>query len=214
METTALEVQKQQVALIVQEAQVFQVVDRESFEAVTEKLKIIKALSKQVDDFIGPLVKSAHEAWKAVKERENQLQNPLREAKDVYARKAGTWLAEQDRIRRDEEARLRKIEQERLDAEAVAKAEALAAEGKTKEAEFVLRDAPIAAPVKLEPVTKIAGTSTRTDYKYEVEDEALIPREYMMPNDKKIGERVRTFGDLHKIPGIRVWAETKVHARN
>lgn len=56
--------------------------------------------------------------------------------------------------------------------------------------------------------TDTGRMATRTVVKWEVEDAALVPREFMAPNAVLIGQRVR--GGLKEIPGVRIWEEQAV----
>lgn len=57
------------------------------------------------------------------------------------------------------------------------------------------------------------GISTQERWLYEVVDENALPREFLMRDDRKIGEYVRTMKAQAQIPGVRVWPEVKVIAR-
>jgi Rad3-related DNA helicase len=56
----------------------------------------------------------------------------------------------------------------------------------------------------------VAGTQTRTVWKFEIVDEAALPRAFMIADEKRIGEIVRQEKDQTNIPGVRVFAETVV----
>lgn len=69
--------------------------------------------------------------------------------------------------------------------------------------------------VKVKPaIPKMAGIMGRTNWKFRIVNEALIPREYLMWNDGKIGEMVRRTKDKEKseaeCPGIEVWSKDAV----
>lgn len=56
-------------------------------------------------------------------------------------------------------------------------------------------------------IERVDGIKKRTAYKFEIEDESLIPREYLCPDEKKIGAVVRaTKGNLN-IPGVKIIRE-------
>lgn len=54
------------------------------------------------------------------------------------------------------------------------------------------------------------GISKRTIWRFEITDEAALPREYLVPDEKRIGQVVRALKQDTKIPGVRVFAETIV----
>ena len=57
------------------------------------------------------------------------------------------------------------------------------------------------------------GTHTRDVWRFQVTDENALPREFLRPDEGKIGEHVRRLGDAANIPGVRVWKETTIVAR-
>lgn len=146
-------------------------------------------------------------------------------------------LAEEKRLREiaeKEEAERRRIELERL--EAVRKAEedrlmeaAAAAEkaGDAKRAEelaaaavditedakqeaAVIAAEPVYVPPVVIPKTvpKVSGGPVyRTIIKFRIINESAIPRQYMMPNEVKIGQVVRALKKETNIPGIEIYEE-------
>lgn len=61
----------------------------------------------------------------------------------------------------------------------------------------------IVPSVKIE-AQKVAGTTTRTRYDFEIVDVNLIPREYLIPDTAAIGKVVRAMKEKTNIPGIKV----------
>lgn len=54
---------------------------------------------------------------------------------------------------------------------------------------------------------------TRTDWRFEIVNPDALPREFLMPDDKKIGAIVRVSEGETNIPGVRVWLETMTSVR-
>ena len=59
-----------------------------------------------------------------------------------------------------------------------------------------------------------AGTHTRTNWRYEITDPAAIPREYLKVDEQKIGLVARQTKGSVTIPGVRIYPEETVVARN
>ena len=51
-------------------------------------------------------------------------------------------------------------------------------------------------------VPKVEGVSTRTVWKYRFANEFMIPRNYLMPDEKKIGAHARSMRESASIPGV------------
>lgn len=77
---------------------------------------------------------------------------------------------------------------------------------------------PLAAPPPtiIAPTTvsgSVGTSSQRKNWTYEITDESLIPRQYLMVDEKKIRGYVTTFKEKAVIPGVRVYQETGLSIR-
>lgn len=149
----------------------------------------IKPTLKQIDASCGPVVAAANAAHKAATKQRNELKAPLLEAERLLKGKIAGYLDEQERLQRAEQARIdaeqrelreaaEKKAREEAEAEALAIAERLEAEGDSAAADAVL-DAPIVVdvPEELPPPAiaapmpaKVQGISTRKEWVAEVTD--------------------------------------------
>ncbi len=122
---------------------------------------------------------------------------------------------QEEQIRKEEAERKQKVDAEilRIENEQIAKAEALAAEGKTDEAEAVLdQPEPVVdtGPALEKPK---AARKMKKIWKFRVVDADKIPREYMMPNEPMIGKIVRASSGAVEISGVEIYSENSVSAR-
>lgn len=76
------------------------------------------------------------------------------------------------------------------------------------------RAAEAVAPVVQLDSGKVAGTSKRELWKFEVTNENAVPREYLMVDEVKIGGVVRALKGGTKIPGVRVYPVTTLASRS
>lgn len=60
----------------------------------------------------------------------------------------------------------------------------------------------------------IDGSYNRTDWKYEIVDASLLPREFLQANETLIGATVRDQKEETQIPGVRVWSEIRPVVRS
>ena len=120
---------------------------------------------------------------------------------------------------------LQRIEEEKRKAEAIRQAEEEARQKAIKEAEANNTPPP---PVYVAPpsVPSIANLrmdqrekelkadkskSIRTVWKFEIIDANLLPREYLMPDEKKIGTAMAL--GTREIPGVRIFEDQLLHLR-
>jgi type IV secretory pathway VirB10-like protein len=162
--------------------------------------------------------KAEREAAEAEQRRINEERRREAEAKATEERKAAEAQAENDRKKREAEIKeaqkageVGKREAARLEKEA-AEAETRAKEQAAKDAEATRQNI---QDVKVAPaIPKIAGIKARTNWRYRIVDETLIPRKYLIAHDIAIGGMVRATKDKAKAetecPGIECYTEDSV----
>lgn len=177
-----------------------------------ELCKQIKARRAEVVEFFRDTKEKAHAAWKAIVAQEKSFTDRL----DGAERKIKAAVMSYDR----EQEAIRQAEQRRLQAEADEAArrererlEKQAAKLKTPEKrEAVLEQAAmVAAPViQLAPVApKVEGVSVRKTWKARVVDEAKIPREFLMVNERALDAYAKATKGKMQVAGVEFYeAET------
>ncbi|MFI5304320.1 MAG: hypothetical protein ACHQYP_05925 [Nitrospiria bacterium] len=165
----------------------------------------LKDQRKEIVAFFRPLKQKQDEAKKAILDREKESLKPLEDAEALVSPAMMRWKREQDRIAEEEARRLqaeaRKREEERKLAEALQAEQ----EGDQEAAEAIIQE-PIEAPVirVQSAAPKISGLTERKTWTYEIENEAEIPRIWLMVDTVKLGAFVRNDKGKTKIPGIKV----------
>ena len=227
--------------LAVQRAREIVINDDPSLQAAGEFLINVKAILKEINETFDKSIHAAHVAHHTICDAKKKHADPLRAAEQTVKKSIGRYIDEQVRLQRAEEKRLRDEQQQREreaqeaqaqreqaareDEEArLKKAQALADDGKHEEADAVLDAAPPepepepvvetlpVAPPPARPV-HAKGVAARRIWKSEITDASLLPREFLMPDEKKIKRQVSaTQGDT-KIPGVHVYSEAQVSAR-
>ena len=61
-----------------------------------------------------------------------------------------------------------------------------------------------------EPRSKLKHTTFVEKWKYKIVDLKKLPKDYMMPDEKKIATTVRSMGELTKIKGVQVYRDYEV----
>src|SRR5690606_19711824 len=97
VETKALSVPDQ--------AKLIQITDDESFQKAGVLLLSIKDIRKEIDRTFDPIVKKAHEAHKEAVAQKKRVEAPLVEAEGIIKPRILKYQQEQERKRREEEAR-------------------------------------------------------------------------------------------------------------
>lgn len=70
-----------------------------------------------------------------------------------------------------------------------------------------------ALPAEYVPKTTAAGTRANTVWRFRVIDPALVPREFLMIDEKKLGEHARTMKEKAQVAGVEFFDEIKIGVR-
>jgi hypothetical protein len=179
-----------------------------------EIMMTIKAIRKKITETFKPIKQKMDAAKQEVLDQERAADAPLKEAEQLLSPQIIAWNREQERLRQEEENRLR--EEARKQEEERRLQEAILAEqsGQKEEAEAIMETPVQVAPVVVpKSVPKVAGMSIRENWKFKITNERLIPREYLKVDEVKIGQVVRALKSATNIPGVEVYNEGTVSGR-
>jgi len=195
--------------------------DQETLDVAKNFLHSIDALRTQIDNTFDPQIAQAYKLHKSLIREKKKFTDPLDVAKRIMGLKVAEFIDEQMRIRW--EAGRKRIEAEakarEIAEKAVAKAEKFEADGKEHAAERIVNEAHdkvieiLGVTPDVPEEIDTSGIALRETWKFSIVNEALIPREYLIPDEKKIGRIVRALKGATDIPGIRVWSEKNTATR-
>jgi len=187
-----------------------QIRDNQTYQDAGRLLQNIGRARKQIEDFADPIIKANWNAYKVAMEQKKNALMPLELGQKKIDALMLKWKADREAIRRKQEEELAALKKQQAEEQALKEAQQYANEGDTELAEEVLKQA-IAAPAPVvalpQPTPKVEGFSTRTHWRWKIENPDLIPREYLRPDEVKIGGVVRALKGATKIPGVKVYPE-------
>lgn len=190
----------------------FKIVNQEQYNSSGEYLKSIKTAYKQIEDLRMSMTRPLDNSKKRIMDFFRKPLDVLTNAEGVLKRGILMYQRAQEAARVEQERKLQ-AEAERKRQEALAKAELARAEGKDAKADkYEDKANGIIVPTLAPTIQKVAGISTKMVWKFEVIDEALIPREYLTPDLVKIGKVVRATGSTLPIPGVKIYSEELISA--
>ena len=178
-------------------------------------LKEVKAYTSRLDTLKKTITNPLKLATDNIK---NLFMGPLGKLADAEAiikRGILSFDAEQERIAREQEAKLRQAAEKEAAKlrERALKAAEKGKEGKAQELEQKAAEVQMMRPTVELPTPKIAGLSSQTIWKFEIADVNAIPREYMMADTVKIGQVARATKGTLQIPGVRIYSEKSLSSR-
>ncbi len=234
MNGTEVEVIRQEVIPIPEQAKMIVVKDAVTMAKANAFYLIIKGLRKRIAATFDPMEsaaketkRKAEEGRKIIVEQRAELEAPLIAGENWVNRQMTAYKLEQDRIRQEEEARLRKIaiqeeidRRKKIEEDKLAEAELLEKAGMKEESQQLVSEAiqEQEAPMTVKtaepetPKVVMEGATLQTNWKFEIVKESLIPRSYLIPDMGKIGSTVRADKERCKIPGVRTWPDIKTRA--
>ncbi len=183
------------------------------YEFVAEELKTVRKMRKDLDAQRKEITVPQDQAKAATMKQYRSTDKPLERIETELRQSAGTYT-EAQRIKAEEaQAELNRIAREAAEAAALEEAERLEAAGQAEQAEAALEPAAIDQAVQERQTyvssapPKVSGVSTTQNWKFRILKEDDIPREYMMPNEKAIGQHARSLKDKASITGVHIYPE-------
>lgn len=197
----------------------------ETYRKAKESLPILKRAEDKVLAFFVDIKDAAFKAHRAITTKESAQLKPIKDARTRLAGLIFNYEAALERVRRENERKAQEEEQRRREATALEEAAALSDQGAPEMAEQVLEQAIAApAPVVVLPsaAVDVAGVSIRENFQFfysggspgqkwkDMSDDqrkrviALIPREYLIPDEVAIGRVVKAMKSGTRIPGVVV----------
>lgn len=190
----------------VEQANAFSIQTQDDAAVVDLFCVSLKALEHEVDAAYDEHIETAFKAHKSLCAKKKIYALPILEARAIAKIKLGAWQDKLKALAAVEEARLRSEAKKRAEDEALALAARAAEFGDDKTA-----DAIISAPVVVEPVRMAAPVKTatvfQTRWKAKVVNPAMVPDEYWVIDEQKIGAVVRATKGAINIPGVSVFSE-------
>jgi hypothetical protein len=168
-------------------------------EMAGQSKRLCNAIEKIRKDYVEPhnaFVKSVNGLAKSFQCKLTEIESGLKRKISVYQQRL-----ELERRKQEEAARRAAAEaQRKMDAEA-----------KAAGVETVTIDAPVIPPA--DPVIRTAAGSAYQErfWSFEVQDEAQIPREYLMVDERKLRDAVKA--GVRTIPGVRIWEDSRTKIR-
>lgn len=201
------------------------VTDQESYDAAAELVVEIATLEKQIVDHHKPIKETAYAAHRAACAAEKKLLDPLTEAKSVLKRALVAWTQEQERLRREAEAKLL-AEQQKADEEAklALAIEAEAAGAAEETVQEILAAPTVVMPRPVAPPTfqQASGISTSQKWKAEVVNirdlcravaDGRVSPELVQPNMTALNGMARAMKSTMNIPGVRAVTDMSMSVR-
>lgn len=198
---------------ILQDVKTFRIVNNDQYKDAAEMLKKIKAFAKLLDDKRKQITAPLDTAKKVVMDLFRGPTDALSQAESLLKNAMVGYQQEQEKIRQEQERRAQEAaraeeEKQRKAIEArAAKAEEKGNIAKAEELREKAQEVFVPRPVVASSLEKCSGVATKKVWKFRVTNKILIPIQYLVPDEKMIGEVVRATKGTISIPGVEVYCE-------
>ena len=203
------------------EAEAIQIVDQPTYDLACDIARRAVDARKLIKARLEPGKSAARSAWREWVDLENEMLSLVTGAEGIAKKKIGAWNDEQERLRREEEARLQEIA--RKEEEEARLQEAVAVEsdgGSEEEVEAIMQEPPAPVAVIAPPTFKKSqGVSSRANWKGEVTHLPTLIQ-YVAKNPQfsnllkvdttALNALVRSQKELFKMPGAKAVKVTNV----
>ena len=202
---------KTEVSLVEKQANEIKIVTDDDFAFAGQATRNVKTAQKKVEEFWEPMRASTYAAYKAVTDHKKMMLDPLKNAESILKKKMSAYTMEQERKRKEEEERIRKMAQEEMER-MLAEATKAEEEGDLFTAEFAMAQAQVmdtmAATATVEKKQqKVDGVSTIKGWTIKSIDLSKLPCEFggaiIRPADEKsIMQLIKSSKGRIQIPGV------------
>lgn len=202
MEALALEVYEKESVRTLDDARTLIVTNAEEYAQAGEFIVGCKALAEQIKKEFAEPKRKAHEAHKAIVAMEANALKPVEQAISAASATALAWKQAEDRKAKEQFDREQAERRAALEKQKLEEAATLEQWGETDAAEQKLREAIV--PIRPTPfesaAPKVAGLSTRKQWKARIVNQSKVNRAYCLPDQTLVNRAVQNFYAYNKNP--------------
>lgn len=187
--------------------QVFEILSDEDLSRATQVVKGIKGLKENIEKTFNPIVDKAYQAHReAISQRDTYLK-PLQDVEKkiknnilIFTNKKIADQRERERIANEALAKVAEAKKQELLSKA--------SESNEWESEVLKETAESIKPLTVDVQKKVIeqeGLTIAQNWKFEIINEDLLPREYLIPNEAMLGKMAKQMKDKSDVPGVRFY---------
>lgn len=190
----------------------YSVASNEALLTADSDLTLIKQKIKQLDTDRKKATKPMDEAKKVIMELYKKPIERLEQARAIINNAMTSYRREQEKIRQEQErkaqelARKEEERQKKILAEKIKRAEASGKSEKVEALKEQKAEVFVPAPVVQSTVVETKNKPKKI-WKYRVKDISLVPREYLIIDNIKVGQVTKATKGTLTIPGIEMYSE-------
>jgi len=196
------------------------ITDNQQYQTAGDFLKKVKSRYKDIEDDRKTITAPMNAALKAINNYFKTPQTVLLQAESFLKKALVSYHTEQERKAQQEQARLNELARRDAEKKAIqleAQAQKALKKGQTEKAEDLMTVKDTIVPVAVVAPSappKTSGQSFKTVWKWVVTDAALIPRSYMVLDEKQLNAIAKAgIKGAMAIPGVEFKEDTVMSVR-
>ena len=199
---------QQEAPAMLKKAEAIVILNQSQYESANDVMKVVKTKYKELDTKRKEITKPLDQAKNAVMDLFRQPLELLKQAEATIKKLMIDYADEQDRLRREEQRKLEakaRAEEDRKRKELEERAKKWAAKGKEGKAEELLEQAEeveVVAPVVAVKIEKVKGVSYSYTYSVDTADINQVPREHMLINYPSLNRLAQLTKGMAKVNGV------------
>lgn len=216
-----VETSSKDVVVLAEKTNQLKINNQDDYNSANDLLKTVKSRFKELETQRKEITKPLDDAKKAVLSLFNKPLEILENAEKFIKRHMIGYTEEQERIAREEARKLQELadkEAERQRKLLDAKIERAEASGKEEKAEMLKEQkeeiVPTFVPYVAPAIETPKGVSYKLKWSATVIDENLVPREYLIVNQKALDSIAQSTKGTINIPGVKFTSEKILSSRS
>ena len=179
------------------------------YSACAELWKAGREMMDAISEAYDSIIAAAHKSHKEAVAKKKSFYDPVEEATRKVKGVMAAYDTERERERQAEQRRQEDEARARESERKLAEAICAEADGNQAQADAIMAEPVVVAPVILARATpKIEGGPVyREIWKFRIVNADLIPREHLIPDEKKLGAMARALKGAMNVPGVGVYSE-------
>lgn len=209
----------EETAYILDKSAEVKIVDQNTYSMAATFLQDIKARAKTLEGRRKLITAPLDAAKKAVMDLFREPTEFLAKAEINIKTAMLSYTQEQERARKEAEQKAQEAaekEEARKRKQLEARAEKAQEKGNAEKAEELRQKADevfVPRPIIPPQIKPVAGISERKVWKHRIVDQAKIPREYLIPDEKTLGALAKSTQGRVQIPGVEFYFESTIASR-
>lgn len=184
------------------------IADNDTYTKADQFCVALKGLEKEIIADFADSKKAADIAHKTITAQEKSHLEKVIPPRNMVKQKMAVYQDAQEKLRREEEERQQAAAQKLADDAALEAAKQAEASGNHEEAEAIIQTPVVAVPVFIPRTIPKVATMMQKRWTFRVVNAALVPRQYLIVDEKALLKQAQATGKNLVVPGVEFFQKS------